>query len=412
MTSVMRIRFGFAFLCALPLAPATIRAADPFELKDGDRVVLVGSTLIEREQRYGYWETALTTHFPDRNVVFRNLGWSGDTVFGEARAAFDPVPEGFRRLKDHVLALKPTVIILGYGTNESFNGEAGLSKFVEGLNTLLDMLEPAKARVVLLSPLRQEALGRPLPDPAANNKNLALYRDAIRKVAERRQAHFVDFYELLADGSKQTPPAPLTDNGIHLTAFGYWRAGTALEESFGLQPPRCVIDLKKDGTVIEAQRAKVERDKAKPLRFRVTSDRLPMPSMPDESPNGVAFSWGEQVVRVHGLPEGKHVLLIDGKPAATATAKGWDAEVILDRGPEFDQTERLRKAVIEKNRLYFHRWRPQNETYLFGFRKQEQGQNAKEIPEFDPLVERKEAEITQLRKPVTRTWEFVREGGK
>jgi hypothetical protein len=134
--------------------------------------------------------------------------------------------------------------------------------------------------------------------------------------------------------------------------------------------------------------------------------------MPDESPNGVAFSWGEQVVRVHGLPEGKHVLLIDGKPAATATAKGWDAEVILDRGPEFDQTERLRKAVIEKNRLYFHRWRPQNETYLFGFRKQEQGQNAKEIPEFDPLVERKEAEITQLRKPVTRTWEFVREGGK
>src|ERR1700730_10353122 len=193
------------------LAPA-LRAAEPFELKDGDRVVLVGSTLIEREQRYGYWETALTTHFPDRNVVFRNLGWSDDTVLCEARAAFDPVPEGFRRLKDHVLALKPTVIILGYGTNESFNGEAGLSKFVEGLNTLLDMLEPAKARVVLLSPLRQEALGRPLPDPAANNKNLALYRDAIRKVAERRQAHFVDFYELLADRSKQTPPAPLTDN--------------------------------------------------------------------------------------------------------------------------------------------------------------------------------------------------------
>src|SRR6516165_1093605 len=186
------------------LAPRA-RAAEPFELKDGDRVVLVGSTLIEREQRYGYWETALTTNFPDRNITFRNLGWSGDTVFGEARAAFDPVPEGFRRLKDHVLALKPTVIILAYGTNESFEGEAGLPKFVEGLNTLLDTLAPAKARIVLLSPLRQEDLGRPLPDPATNNKNLALYSDAIRKVAEKRHARFVDLYEVLGDGSKKTP---------------------------------------------------------------------------------------------------------------------------------------------------------------------------------------------------------------
>ena len=47
-----------------------------------------------------------------------------------------------------------------------------------------------------------------------------------------------------------------------------------------------------------------------------------------------------------------------------------------------------RKAMsIHKNELFFHRWRPANSTYLFGFRKHEQGQNAKEIPEFDPLIE-------------------------
>jgi hypothetical protein len=43
--------------------------------------------------------------------------------------------------------------------------------------------------------------------------------------------------------------------------------------------------------------------------------------------------------------------------------------------------------------LYFHRWRPQNETYLFGFRKHEQGKNGIEIPQFDPLVEAKEKAI-------------------
>ena len=70
--------------------------------------------------------------------------------------------------------------------------------------------------------------------------------------------------------------------------------------------------------------------------------------------------------------------------------------------------EKLREAIIEKNRLYFHRWRPQNETYLFGFRKHEQGQNAREIPLFDPLVEAKEKEIAKLRRPVPHTYQLDR----
>jgi lysophospholipase L1-like esterase len=58
--------------------------------------------------------------------------------------------------------------------------------------------------------------------------------------------------------------------------------------------------------------------------------------------------------------------------------------------------EPLRRAVVEKNRLFFHRWRPQNETYLFGFRKHEQGNNAAEIPLFDPLIAEKEKQIASL----------------
>src|SRR5271166_2321951 len=132
--------------------PASVGAAR-VELADGDRVVLVGNTLIEREQRYGYWETALTALFPDRNILFRNLGWSGDTVFGEARARFGSAAEGFRHLKEHVTALKPTVIVVAYGLNESFEGEGGLPRFQKGLDVLLDTLAATKARVVILSPL-------------------------------------------------------------------------------------------------------------------------------------------------------------------------------------------------------------------------------------------------------------------
>lgn len=57
----------------------------------------------------------------------------------------------------------------------------------------------------------------------------------------------------------------------------------------------------------------------------------------------------------------------------------------------------LNAAVRKKNELFFHRWRPANWTYLFGFRKYEQGQNAVEIPKFDPLIREWEGRIAKLR---------------
>jgi lysophospholipase L1-like esterase len=290
-------------------------ATDPgtLELKDGDCVVLIGSALIEREQRYGYWEAALTARFPGKAIRFRNLGWSGDTVFGEAQAGFGTAADGFKHLKEHVLSLKPTVIIVGYGTNEAFDGKPGLPRFVAGLNTLLDALAPTKAQVVLLSPLKQEALGRPLPDPTAQNESLRLYVQAIREVAAQRGSRFVDLFNT---ASPEESVAHLTDDEVHLTAFGYRAMVPALMRGLGLDPTK---------------------------------------------------------------------------------------------GPEVEQSERLRAAIVAKNWLYFHRWRPQNETYLFGFRKHEQGQNAVEIPKFDPLVAEAEKEITKLAMPVTHTYEPKRE---
>jgi len=47
------------------------------------------------------------------------------------------------------------------------------------------------------------------------------------------------------------------------------------------------------------------------------------------------------------------------------------------------------------------------ETYLFLFRKHEQGNNAVEIPQFDPLIAAKEKEIAELKKPVTYGFELT-----
>jgi lysophospholipase L1-like esterase len=368
------------------LAPAA-GAAEPFAFKDGDRVVLIGNTLIEREQRTGYWETVLTALHPDKRITFRNLGWSGDTVWGDAQGRFGGQAEGFRHLKDHVAALQPTVILIGYGLNESFAGPAGLTKFEQGLGTLFDTLAVTKARIVLLAPQRQEDLGRPLPDPTANNKNIALYRDALRKTAEKRGCAFVDLYELL--GNEKTP---LTDNGIHLTDEGYRKSAgiVGLALCGRVLPPWGDIDVAggpAGGT------------------FEFKLDWLPPPPRP-EGP-----SRFEQVMRYPGLKPGKYALFIDGKKAIAADAADWVKGVKLPPGPELEQVEKLRSKIIEKNQTYFHRWRPQNETYLFLFRKNEQGQNAKEIPEFDPLVAELDEQIADLRVPATHRYDLRAEKG-
>ncbi|MFM8891903.1 MAG: SGNH/GDSL hydrolase family protein, partial [Planctomycetia bacterium] len=58
----------------------------------------------------------------------------------------------------------------------------------------------------------------------------------------------------------------------------------------------------------------------------------------------------------------------------------------------------LRRRIAAKNTLFFHRWRPANETYIFLFRKHEQGNNAVEMPQFDPLVEQAEDSVRALAK--------------
>jgi hypothetical protein len=57
----------------------------------------------------------------------------------------------------------------------------------------------------------------------------------------------------------------------------------------------------------------------------------------------------------------------------------------------------LQKAIQRKNELFFHRWRPANHTYIFGFRKREQGRNAVEIEQFDALLEQADAAIAALK---------------
>ena len=84
-------------------------AVDEFELRQGDRVVMIGDALIEQEQYFGWIEVMMTTQYPDRDVTFRNLGWNADTPAGDSRcglsllqAGYEPEGEGWQQLQNQI----------------------------------------------------------------------------------------------------------------------------------------------------------------------------------------------------------------------------------------------------------------------------------------------------------------------
>ena len=66
--------------------------------------------------------------------------------------------------------------------------------------------------------------------------------------------------------------------------------------------------------------------------------------------------------------------------------------------PSPDTLTELRKTINAKNAWFFHRYRPQNETYLFLFRKHEQGNNAVELEQIDPQIATLETQIGSIAK--------------
>ncbi len=417
------------FLCfIITLSPRPSRAVDAprLELKDGDRVAFIGNTFVEREQKDAYIETMLLSRFPDRHVTFRNLGYSADTATGEVRglctgwSQFEGPDKAFERLRKLVAEYKPTVLIINYGMTESFFGPQKLPEFVANYNKMLDALSAAAGgspRWVLMSPNYHEDLGRPLPDPAAHNKNLRIYSDAIGDIAAKRGALFIDLMSITEAAGRLPVAAPLTWNGIHLTPWGYWRVAGSLQQALGLSRPPYHINLSvKDGP-IEAIGTKISDVKLSALggSFVAGDEVLPFHSAPKNtsarSSDGTAsIATDEHVLRISGLSPGLYKLTEGDRDIVRGTADDFAKGVHLGAGSAFEQSEALRQLIVAKDFDYFNYQRPDNDSYILAFRKREQGRNAVEIPQFLPLVEQKEKEIAGLLapKPVTYTVQLVK----
>ncbi len=373
-----------------------------FQLTDGDRVVFLGNSLFENEMRYGYLELALTTRWPNAAVTFRNLGWNGDTVWGEARTYISP-PSGYPLLVQQLAKAAPTVVFIAYGTIESEKGQAGLPRFKEGLNALLDEIERLGAKPVLLSPapvLNADVYS----DIAYSNAELERYGASIKEIAARRNATFIDIFHPLLQKNKQIK---LSKNGIHLNEYGYYYLANVIESGLGLESREAsaIIDVSTATTNADTSLKILETGKKKEsLTFSVDPHYLPLPS--PEATNGRAD--GGDMLAVKGLRKGYYSLRVDGAQVATASARKWAEGMPITQGPYLDQSNQLRELILKKNELFFHQYRPQNRTYILGFRSHEQGRHAAGLKDLSIIITWLEGQIDLQRVPEAKVFQLTK----
>lgn len=253
-----------------PSTTTTKRSQDVAPPTKGERIVLLGNGLAERDTYYGRIETELSLRYPEHALFVRNMGRVGDTP------GFRPHPsrtsqwafpgaekfhpnldvhngKGFYGTPDQWLThLKADTIVAFFGYNESFGGPSKVANFEAELDAWVQHSlsraynGEAAPRIVLASPIAFEDLSadRDLPDGEKENANLILYAAAVETVAKKHGLTFIDLFTPTLE-LYHTSPEPLTTGGFVPNDKGYQHLAKFLADGlFGRQSRQSTADPK------------------------------------------------------------------------------------------------------------------------------------------------------------------------
>jgi putative heme-binding domain-containing protein len=203
------------------LAPSQV----PLGLIHDERIALVGNSLAERMNLYGYFEALLHSRFSKEHLVVRNFGRPADEVANRQRS------NDYTKLDDPLAAFGPDTFLCFFGYNESFAGPAGVEQFKKDYEAFLSEYtrkyprddKGSPPRFVLISPIAFEPTGDPLlPDAKVENANIKLYSQAVGEVAAQHGLGFVDLFTPTEKLFTVQRKAALryTINGCHLNEPG------------------------------------------------------------------------------------------------------------------------------------------------------------------------------------------------
>jgi len=398
----------FAGAVTVLIPPA---ATAEFAIRDGDRVVLLGDSITEQRQYTTFIETYTLTRFPQWRLSFRNIGWGGDTAQG-----------GLGRAARDMLPLKPTFVTIDFGMNDhgyrAFQDDI-FKNYIDKQTQLTALLKDQGARVALLTPQPIEDK-RPDPDQDVRNQALRKMSDGLREVATRQNVLFADQFDpymaVMLNARKTDPNAVIgAGDAVHPGPVGHTIMAWAVLKSLGAPAAVSTAEVDgKDGKVIAATGCQITDLKVAAGVVSFTRNDAALPAPVDPAGESVTKliplldELSRYELKVTGLQAPKYQLLIDDQPAAVLTAQelAQGCNLTLTAGPITEQARQLRNLVVEKNNLFFNRWRnvqlfnppdwartPEFETV-----------RTKELAKLDEQIAQLEAKIDTARQPRPHTF--------
>lgn len=231
-------------------------------IREGDRLVILGSGMASRMKHFPHFETELFLRFPDQKISIRNMGDEGNTPgfrphpgrSQERQYAFPGAkellpaelqansgPRGHFETPDQWLTrLGADIIIAFFGYNSSFGGPDDLDRYKKELEAFVQHSLSRKyngesvPQLALVSPtaVQNQAEQFSQPDVTILNRNLELYSEATREVALANGALFVDAFS-----PSRNWTGDLTVDGALLNEKGYAKLAPLLADRlFGEKP--------------------------------------------------------------------------------------------------------------------------------------------------------------------------------
>lgn len=250
-------RLSAAIAMLMLVVSCTEKVSKGLPVQKDSHIVLIGNNLASRMLNFGHFETEMHLRYPDSTLFIRNMADPGNTPGFRPHSSRNspwafPGAEKFQTelgnksgsighfpTEDEWLTnLNADVILAFFGYSESFEGKAGLQNYKDELHAFIAHTKSQKyngseaPQLALISPIAFENLSAKmdLPNGKKENKNLALYAQAMKEVAAKDSVLFVDAFDATTKWFA-SESEDLTADGFQLNDLGYQKFGEFLADA-------------------------------------------------------------------------------------------------------------------------------------------------------------------------------------
>ena len=363
-----------AALLALAGAAGAQDAGNPFQIKDGDRVVFYGDSITDQRLYTTLVENYVVTRFPHRNVTFVHSGWGGDRVGGGGGGPIDV------RLQRDVIAYKPTVVTIMLGMNDggyyAFD-QGTFDTYTQGYTHILDIVQTALpgVRLTLIQPSPYDDVTRAPNFPGGYNAVLVRYGQWVQEAAAKDHQTVANLntpMTAMLQTANAADPAlaqKIIPDRIHPGPAGHMIMAEALLKAWNA--PALVTSVRIDAAhrrVLQASNTEVSEVKSRPvLSWTQQDNALPLPVEWNDPTVALVLkssdftdALDQEPLQVTGLkPAARYTLKIDGQEVGDFTSEQFASGINLAPlpTPMARQARKVVELTSRHNDQHFTRWR-------------------------------------------------------